>query len=198
MKLSQADLRRAAERAQSLHSRLQSVRRQAEQVTERLVYTAEVSAAAFTSGVIQSKTDPNKTPFLGIPLELALGAGLNLAGYLGLAGPKMSIHLHGFGDGFLAAYLNTLGRGVGVKMAGGPLPPLTPNQGLFPGLGQPEEIEPAEESAEEAAPPEGGGTGRLETVSAKAVGTGAAGFTDTELAEAVLTAASVTTPDEEE
>lgn len=116
MKLSQADLRKAAERAQSLSTRLAGIKRKTERVTERAVHSTEIAAAAFAAGVIQGKT--GGIEIVGVPLELGLGLALNLGGYLGLAGNKMSEHLHGFGDGFLAAYLTTLGRGVGQKMAG--------------------------------------------------------------------------------
>lgn len=116
MKLSQTDLRKAAVRAQSLQTRLAGIRRKTERVTERAVHSTEIAAAAFAAGVIQGKT--GGVEIVGVPLELGLGLTLNLAGYLGLAGNKMSEHLHGFGDGFLAAYLTTLGRGVGQKMAG--------------------------------------------------------------------------------
>jgi hypothetical protein len=115
MKLSQADLRKAAERAQSLSTRLAGIKRKTERVTERAVHSTEIAAAAFAAGVIQGKT--GGIEIVGVPLELGLGLALNLGGYLGLAGNKMSEHLHGFGDGFLAAYLTTLGRGVGQKMA---------------------------------------------------------------------------------
>jgi hypothetical protein len=115
MKISKADLQRAADRARNLSTRLAGIKRQAAQVTERVVYSAEVSAAAFTAGVIQGKTGGNNS-VAGVPVDLGLGVLLNLGGYLGLAGPKMSDHLHGFGDGFLAAFLSTLGRGVGGKL----------------------------------------------------------------------------------
>ncbi len=156
LKLSQADLKRAAARAQSLQTRMQGIRRRTERITERAVHSTEIAAAAFAAGVIQGKT--GGIEIVGVPLELGLGLALNLGGYLGLAGPKMSEHLHGFGDGFLAAYLTTLGRGVGVKMAGG------------------------------AAAPAGGGSGLLENQSVRHVGAGASGFTDAELARTVKSA----------
>ena len=112
--MSKTDLRRAATRAEALRKRLSGMRVKGERVTAKVVHTAEVSAAAFTAGVIQGRT--GGIEIMGAPLELILGAGLNLGGFFGLGG-KMSDHLHGFGDGFLAAYLTTVGRGVGVKMA---------------------------------------------------------------------------------
>jgi hypothetical protein len=165
MKLSQSDLRKAAERAQSLSTRLAGIKRRTERVTERAVHSTEIAAAAFAAGVIQGKT--GGIEIVGVPLELGLGLALNLGGYLGLAGNKMSEHLHGFGDGFLAAYLTTLGRGVGQKMVGA------------------------------AAATDGGGSGLLENASVRRVGVGSAGFTDAELARTVAAAAAAPVRDEE-
>lgn len=113
LKMTKTDMRKAARRAESLRSRLANMRKKTEKVTERVVHTAEVSAAAFTMGVIQGKT--GGIEIVGVPLELGLGSALNLLGYFGIAG-KASAHLHGFGDGCLASYLTTLGRGVGIRM----------------------------------------------------------------------------------
>lgn len=74
------------------------------------VHTSEVSAASFISGVLQGRY--GGVEVLGVPIDLGLAALLHVGGFLGLAG-KMSIHLHGFGDGFLASFLTTTGRGVG-------------------------------------------------------------------------------------
>lgn len=112
MALTKTELRQAAKRARSLSTRLKTMRRKTERVTERVVHSAEVGAAAFTAGIIQGRT--GGVEVLGVPLELGLGVTLNLAGFMGLGG-RMSNHLHGFGDGFLAAYLTTLGRGLGVS-----------------------------------------------------------------------------------
>lgn len=109
MKLSKADLSRAAHRAESLKTRLSSLRKKTEKTTEKVVHTIEVGAGAFTAGVIQGR---GGIDVFNVPLELLLGAGLNLAGYMGLGG-KMGEHLHGLGDGLLAGYATQLGFGVG-------------------------------------------------------------------------------------
>jgi hypothetical protein len=114
LRFSQADLKRMAGRAQSLSTRLAGLKRRTEKVTERVVHSSEIAAAAFSSGVINGKT--GGVVILGVPLDLGLGLALNLGGYFNLAGDKMSNHLHGFGDGFLASYLTNLGREVGEKM----------------------------------------------------------------------------------
>lgn len=112
LKVSKADLSKGYQRAESLKNRLANVRKRTEKIAERAVHSTEVATAAFAAGVIQGKT--GGIEIVGVPLELGLGLGLNLAGYMGLGG-KASNHLQGFGDGFLAAYLTTLGRGVGMK-----------------------------------------------------------------------------------
>jgi hypothetical protein len=163
LRLSQADLKRAATRAESLRSRLAGIRKRTEKVTEQAVRTVEISTAAFGWGIIEgrfydpSRPEESAATVAGVPVALGLGLGLNLAGFLGLAGDRMSEHLHGFGDGFLAAYLTIRGVSVGKSWAPG------------------------------AAADPGQGTGRLE--GSRSVGSmGAAGFTDSELARAVAAA----------
>lgn len=122
LRLSQTDLRKAAHRAEALRSRLSGIRKKTEKVTENAVRTVEVSAASFGWGIVEGRfgdklTGESAVSVAGVPVALGLGLGLNLAGYLGLAGTRMSEHLHGFGDGFLAAYLTIRGVGVGSKFA---------------------------------------------------------------------------------
>lgn len=156
--LSLADIRKKAKSFDSLRARVDGMKRRGEAVMTKAVHSVESGAAAFTAGVVQGKT--GGVDILGVPLELGLGVGLNLAGYLGLGG-RMSAHLHGFGDGFLAAFLTTQGQIVGRKMAG---------------------TAPAAGAA-------GSGTGILESMRSVAqVGKGAAGFSDDELASTVIRA----------
>jgi hypothetical protein len=110
LQLSKSDMKHAGKRLQSLQHRIQSIKKKAEATTEKLLRTAETSGAAFAAGVIQGRTGGIEV--VGVPLELALGASLNVLGYFGGAG-KHSDHLNNVGDGFLAAYATTLGRGVG-------------------------------------------------------------------------------------
>jgi hypothetical protein len=160
MKLSKADLTRAASRAESLKSRISSLRKKTEKTTERVVHTVEVSAGAFTAGVIQGR---GGIDILNVPLELALGAGLNLAGYLGLGG-KMSEHLNGFGDGFLAGYATQMGFAVGKTWG-------------------------TKEIKEDKK--DGSGTGVLEDAYKRgAIGRGEAAISDTEYRKAVIDAVS--------
>lgn len=111
--VSKASLTKAHERATSLQKRLSTVKKQAEHTVEKVLRTAETGGMAFGLGVLNGRS--GSTEVMGMPLELLLGAGLNVAGYLGLAG-KHSDHLNNLGDGALAAYLTVLGVQVGAEM----------------------------------------------------------------------------------
>lgn len=106
-------LSRANEALARMQARVKTIQTKAEEVTSHVVQSAEVAGAGFAAGLISGKYGPVEV--VGVPLELALGVGLNLAGHAKVAGSS-SEHLHNFGDGFLAAYFVTLGRGVGRTM----------------------------------------------------------------------------------
>lgn len=116
MKLTQKELGKAHERFLALKKRVAGIKEKAEEATEKVVATAEVGAAAFTVGVINGKTGGIEV--MGVPMELGAGLGLVGLGMLGVAG-KASDHLHNIGTGCLAAYLTTVGRGVGLSMGTG-------------------------------------------------------------------------------
>lgn len=99
-----------------LQARAQTIANKGEKTIGTLVRTGEVSAAAFAAGMVQGKY--GVVEVVGVPADLAVGAGLHLAGFLGLGG-KMSSHLHSLGDGALAAYFVTLGKGTGLSMKEG-------------------------------------------------------------------------------
>ncbi len=52
---------------------------------------------------------------LGVPVSLGTGLLLHGAAFAGIGG-KNAKHLHGLGNGSLAAYATTLGIGIGTKM----------------------------------------------------------------------------------
>lgn len=108
------DGKEAISKLASLRKRVASIREQSEQTIERIVTTAEVGGAAFAMGVLQGKT--GGVEVFGVPLELGVGLGLNAFALLGGAG-KAASHLHNVGNGCLAAYAATLGRGVGTSWA---------------------------------------------------------------------------------
>lgn len=123
MQITRADAKHAVARLETIKKRIANIREQAEATTERLVTTAETAGAAFAMGVLQGKT--GGVQLFGVPLELGLGLGLNAFALLGGAG-KHSVHLNNVGNGCLAAYATTLGRGVGAtwkdKSLGGSAP----------------------------------------------------------------------------
>ncbi len=113
IQISKASLTRAQERVGSLTKKLQTVRKQAEHTVEKVLRTAETGGMAFGLGYVNGRY--GSTEVMGMPIELLLGAGLNIAGYIGLAG-KHSDHLNNLGDGALAAYGTVLGVQVGTQM----------------------------------------------------------------------------------
>lgn len=111
MTITKKDAQQAVARLESFKKRIANIRERAEETTERLVATAETAGAAFGMGVLQGKT--GGVEVFGVPVELGLGLGLNAFALLGGAG-KSASHLHNVGNGCLAAYATTLGRGVGA------------------------------------------------------------------------------------
>lgn len=125
--ITKRDAQQAMHRLETIKRRIANIRERAQETTERLVGTAETAGAAFAAGVIQGKT--GGVELFGVPLELGLGLGLNAFAFLGGAG-QASNHLHHVGNGFLAAYACTMGRGVGATwgqkaLAGGAKPGLS-------------------------------------------------------------------------
>jgi hypothetical protein len=131
MNISQSHAKQAMERYDSLKRRIAGMRDNAEKTTKTVIRTAEVGGAAFGIGLIQGRT--GGVEVFGVPLELGLGIGLNIFGLFGGAG-AYSDHLHNVGDGCIAAYATTLGRGVGTTMrskslGGGAAKPLAASKG---------------------------------------------------------------------
>lgn len=118
-------------KAMRLRGQMASNRMAATRTIETVVHTSEVSSAAFIAGVVQGRY--GGIELLGVPLDLGLAVALHVGAFVGLAG-KSSSHLHGFGDGFLAAFLTTTGRGVGQNwLAKSSSPAKT--EGMLPGGG---------------------------------------------------------------
>lgn len=110
MQITKRDAQHAMHRLESIKKRIANIREHAEQTTERVVATAETFGAAFAMGVVQGRT--GGVELFGVPVELGLGLGLNAFALLGGAG-RASTHVNAVGNGCLAAYATTLGRGVG-------------------------------------------------------------------------------------
>lgn len=139
--ITKAHLNRLAHRAEGLQKRLSRFKEKAAETTEKVVRTVEVGTAALGMGIVQGRA--GSVEVMGVPLELAVGVGLNLGGYFGAAG-KYSDHLNNFGDGALASYLTTVGKGIGAQMKAKSLGGGAPKQVTGPSKGvgdlTPEEI----------------------------------------------------------
>jgi hypothetical protein len=113
---SMTNYRKLQKRAVSLQASTKRARENAGQVVNHVVRTGEVAGTAFGLGVVQGRT--GGMAFFGVPLELGLGVGAHAFALLGV-GRGAETHLAAVGDGALAAYFGTMGRGVGKTMKGG-------------------------------------------------------------------------------
>lgn len=104
-----ARIRGAMVKAQT---RTAAIAKKGESTVNTIVRTAEVSGAAFALGMAQGKY--GVVEIMGVPADLAAGAGLHLAAFFGIAG-KSSKHLHALADGAMASYFVNLGKGVGLS-----------------------------------------------------------------------------------
>jgi len=118
-KVSGRSIMKLREHYGNLVKRTQGIRAKTESTVEHMVQSAEVSASAFAFGAMQGKMGPVKV--MGVPADLGAGVAMHLIGFAGLAG-KASSHLHAFGDGALASFFFTLGRGVGMDWKTGAKP----------------------------------------------------------------------------
>ncbi len=113
VRITRAHLRGARSRALGFARRLGAHRDKADKAVEVLVSAAEVGGASFSLGLIQGRY--GGVEIVGVPLDLGAAIVLHGLAFIGVGG-KLSHHLHNFGDGALATYLATLGRGAGVEM----------------------------------------------------------------------------------
>lgn len=88
-------------------------------LTAKSVEVLEIAAGAAIGGVIQgramAKGQLHGARLLGLPADLAIGIGLELAGHFDLAGDEWSHHLNNFGAGFIAGYASDVGVTFGKK-----------------------------------------------------------------------------------
>jgi hypothetical protein len=130
LKLSAKEIETIRSQGQRFAARAKNLAEKAEEAVNTFVQTTEISAAAFGFGMIQGRWEGVEV--LGVPIDLGVGVGLHLLGFLGVGG-KAAPHMHNFGDGALACYLTTVGKGVGTSMrlsAGG-----AASSGALPGGG---------------------------------------------------------------
>lgn len=116
--LTQHDIIRFKNQAEALKKRAASVIEKHHSKIEAVVRTVEVSGSAFAFGLLQGKfRKQGGVTILNVPVDLIAGAAFHALGLAGVAGSHSS-HLHAFGDGALASYFTTLGRGVGSSWGG--------------------------------------------------------------------------------
>lgn len=120
LKLTQAETMDLHGRAQSAIARARKALEKADVVVDRVVKTTVTGGAAFACGVAQGKYGGIEV--MGVPADLGAGVALHALGFAGIGG-KATEYMHAAGDGALACYLATLGRGVGqdwrAKSGGG-------------------------------------------------------------------------------
>lgn len=103
------DLRRKAE---SAIARARSALSKADEAVDTVVHAAVTGGTAFAFGVVQGRY--GGVEVVGVPADLGAAVVLHALGFAGVAG-KQTTYLHAAGNGALASYLATLGRGVGVE-----------------------------------------------------------------------------------
>lgn len=102
-------LREMYERSQAQLGRIKD---KAEEQMGVAMQTMTVGVASFGAGFVRGRF--GEIAPAGVPVDLGAGLALHLVGYT-MAG-KYKESAHNLGDGLLAAYLTTLGAGIGTKM----------------------------------------------------------------------------------
>jgi hypothetical protein len=86
--------------------------KQIEQATETVVQSLEVGGTAFGFGLVTGRY--GGVEVLGVPGDMAAALALHAVA-LFVDDEHTAEHLHNFGDGCMAAYLHTLGLGIGRR-----------------------------------------------------------------------------------
>lgn len=116
--LTQSDIIRFKHQAEAMKNRAKAALEKADVAVDNLIRTSEVAISAFGFGVLQGKfKKQGGVTLLGVPVDLLSGIGFHVLGLAGVGG-RNAHHLHAFGDGALASYFTTLGRGVGASWGG--------------------------------------------------------------------------------
>lgn len=110
LKVSSGVLTKYRALAETALKRAKSAREKGEVVVERVTRTAVTGSTAFALGMVQGRT--GGVEVMGVPLDLIVGLGGHVAGFMRLGG-RHSDHLHNIGDGGIATYAATMGRSVG-------------------------------------------------------------------------------------
>jgi len=110
LNIGQHEIVRFKQAADSAIRRARATVARADQAVATVITTSEVAAASFLFGLAQGKW--GGIALVGVPIDLLSGVGLHILGFAGIGGVNAH-HLHAFGDGALASYMNGLGRSVG-------------------------------------------------------------------------------------
>lgn len=113
MQLSLRSLEDLQSKYESAKKRVQTVKEAAHDTVMTVVQSAEISATAFSLGVINGYW--SQPEVVGVPVAGLLAGGLHVVGFL-LDEKQGAQHVHNLGDGCLATYFTTLGVGIGAKM----------------------------------------------------------------------------------
>jgi hypothetical protein len=114
--VSEKHLHRFAHEAHKWREKFHGFREANAKAVERTVRTVTIAAGAFAAGTIDGRFDKGDgaPTIMHVPATLAIGVGLIAAGYAGAAGKDWSVHLHNFGDGFVANYAAAKGHKFGA------------------------------------------------------------------------------------
>jgi len=110
LQLSKNQITEIMRKADGAIKKAERVKDKSEQVINNVVRTMVVSGTSFAFGVANGRFGA-VTP-LGVPIDLGVGVAAHLAGFTGIVG-NATAHAHAIGDGALAAYTYTVGRGTG-------------------------------------------------------------------------------------
>jgi hypothetical protein len=123
-----------------LHGATSKMRAKAGETMETMVRSGEIAATSFALGVVHTRFADagNRPPMVfGVPVELLGGVAAHAFALMGV-GRGMESHMRAVGDGALAVYFSTVGRGVGKQMkSGAPLLEGFKSSNLIAGSGAP-------------------------------------------------------------
>lgn len=112
LKVSAGTLTKYRSLAEGAMKRARAAREKGEEVVGKVARTAVTGTTAFALGMVQGRT--GGTEVFGVPLDLLVGLGGHVAGFMRIGG-KHSDQLHNVGDGGIATYAATMGRSVGLN-----------------------------------------------------------------------------------
>jgi hypothetical protein len=110
MQITAKNLNEMASRYESARASIKRIREESEKTIGKVTRSVVLNGTTFGMGIVNGRW--NSPDLLGVPIDLGLGLGAHVLGFVGIGGDIM----HNLGDGATAAYFNTLGMGIGKKM----------------------------------------------------------------------------------